>query len=134
MRKKEMNISKNFYSEKIKIYPKEIRKILNKMINYLISNYSGKTIDKNNFVNEMSNIYNTVLNKSEKNIISSNKNEIVQILNQKFQSSRRYKSIYHFDIGLVSPLSLNNIKSITNTNKDKKIVKGIFNTISNDGM
>ena len=134
-KKKEMNISKNFYSEKIKIYPKEIRKILNKMINYLISNYSGKTIDKNNFVNEMSNIYNTVLNKSEKNIISSNKNEIVQILNQKkFQSSRRYKSIYHFDIGLVSPLSLNNIKSITNTNKDKKIVKGIFNTISNDGM
>jgi len=134
-KKKEMNISKNFYSEKIKIFPKEIRKVLNKMINYLISNYSGKNIDKNNFVNEMSNIYSTVLNKSEKNIISSNKNEIVQMLRQKkFQSSGRYKSIYHFDIGLVSPLSLNNIKSITNTNKDKKIVKGIFNTISNDGV
>ena len=83
----------------------------------------------------MSNIYSTILNKSEKNIISSNKNEIVQMLRQKkFQSSGRYKSIYHFDIGLVSPLSLNNIKSITNTNKDKKIVKGIFNTISNDGV
>ena len=134
-KKKEMNISKNFYSEKIKIFPKEIRKVLNKMINYLISNYSGKNINKNNFVNEMSNIYSTVLNKSEKNIISSNKNEIVQMLRQKkFQSSGRYKSIYHFDIGLVSPLSLNNIKSITNTNKDKKIVKGIFNTISNDGV
>lgn len=134
-KKKEMNISKNFYSEKIKIFPKEIRKVLNKMINYLISNYSGKNIDKNNFVNEMSNIYSTVLNKSEKNIITSNKNEIVQMLRQKkFQSSGRYKSIYHFDIGLVSPLSLNNIKSITNTNKDKKIVKGIFNTISNDGV
>ena len=134
-KKKEMNISKNFYTEKIKIFPKEIRKILNKMINYLISNYTGKTIDKNNFINEMSNIYNTLLNKSEKTIISCNKNEIIQVLKQKkFQSSGRYKSIYHFDIGLASPLSLNNFKSITNTNKDKKIIKGIFNTISNDGV
>jgi hypothetical protein len=134
-KKKEINISKNFYTEKIKIFPKEIRKILNKMINYLISNYTGKTIDKNNFINEMSNIYNTLLNKSEKTIISCNKNEIIQVLKQKkFQSSGRYKSIYHFDIGLASPLSLNNFKSITNTNKDKKIIKGIFNTISNDGV
>ena len=134
-KKKEMNISKNFYSEKLRIFPKEIRKILTKMINYLISNYSGKTIDKNNFINEMSNIYNTVLSKNEKNFISYNKSEIEQTLKQKkFQSSGRYKSIYHFDIGMISPLSLNNIKSITNTNKDKKIVKGIFNTISNECM
>ena len=134
-KKKEMNISKNFYSEKLKIFPKEIRKILNKMINYLISNYTGKTIDKNNFINEMGNIYSTVLSKNEKNIFLNNKSEIFQVIKQKkFQSSGRHKSIYHFDVGLVSPLSLNNIKSVTNTNKDKKIVKGIFNTISNDGL
>ena len=111
------------------MFPKDISKTLNKMVNYLFNNYIGKHIDKNNFINEMGNIYNTILSKNEKIIISFNKNEIIQMIKQKkFQNSGRYKSIYLLPRGAISPLSLNNIKTITN--KEKKQTKGIFNTIS----
>ena len=126
--KKDLSLSKNYYLEKLKIFPKEINKILNKMVIYLFNNTTGKNIDKKNFIFEMSNIYNKMLSKNEKNIIYNNRNEIIQIVKQKkFQNSGRYKSIYQFGTGLFSPLSLNNIK--TTINKDKKKTKGIFNTI-----
>ena len=128
-KQKEIIIYKNYYLEKLKMFPKDISKTLNKMVNYLFNNYIGKHIDKNNFINEMGNIYNTILSKNEKIIISFNKNEIIQMIKQKkFQNSGRYKSIYLLPRGAISPLSLNNIKTITN--KEKKQTKGIFNTIS----
>ena len=94
-----INLSKSI-SDKLKIFPKNIKNLLIKMLNYLnnISNdRSYKTVNKNIFISEMINAYKIILNKKEKKILISNRNEIILLLKQKnIQNTAGPKNYNHF--------------------------------------
>ena len=109
-----INLSKSF-SDKLKIFPQELKKIYIKMLEYLYNIKNNKYVNQNAFVNGMINAYNLILSKTEQNIIVSNKNEIL-LLMKKNNIQSIQNSIgpnYLFSTGIISPIHYNNSKSIS---------------------
>ena len=111
-----INLSRSF-SDKLKIFSQELKKIYIKMLEYLYSIKNNKIINQNTFVKGMINAYNLVLSKTEQNILVSNKNEILLLMKknniQSIQNSVGPNHNYLFSTGIISPIHFNNSKSIS---------------------
>ena len=111
-----INLSKSF-SDKLKAFPQDLKKIYIKMLEYLYSIKNNKIINQNTFVKGMINAYNLILSKNEQNIIVSSKNEILLLMKknniQSIQNSVGPNHNYLFSTGIISPIHFNNSKSIS---------------------
>ena len=95
----EINLLDNFYKERMKLFPKNIKKNINNMIEILCKNKGKKInisnnsitnaiksneniikIDKNSFINEMLYIYKYYLTNENRKLLLSNKDEINKII------------------------------------------------------
>ena len=125
-----INLSKPF-SDKLNIFPQDLKKIYIKMLEYLYNIKNNKIVNQNSFVKGMINAYNLKLSKAEQNIIVSNKNEILLLMKknnlQSIQNSVGLNHNYLFSTGIISPIHFNNSKSIS---IEKINSKDNYNTFS----
>ena len=117
-----INLTKNNIEKQIKAFPFKIQKILSNMLNSLIFKNKEKTINKNEFIEQMSDLF-SYLSIEDKNKLISCKNEISKMYQFEIFDTFEPKSCYRrFKVDLNS-LLFSNKGLKTNNSKNKNLTQ-----------